>query len=76
MALVRERLKIKVCSGCVRAKVIDSYYKNRFNKDGLDNYCKICRLDYNSEWCARRKDRRFLIQWRYRNKQNKINHIA
>jgi hypothetical protein len=73
MGLFREKLKIKVCSGCGRAKVVGDYYKNRSNEDGLDHYCKRCRSEFSAEWAARRKDRRYLIQWRYRNKQLKIN---
>ena len=69
MGLLRERLKIKVCAGCGGAKTLNDFYKNRFNDDGLDHYCKLCRQDYNSEWCAQRRDRRYLIQWRYRGKE-------
>ena len=67
------RLRIRVCSGCGRVKLVSNFYKNRFNEDGLDYYCKLCRQDYNSEWSAKRRDRRYLAQWRYRNKQMKIN---
>ena len=71
--LRRRRLRIRVCSGCGGFKVVGDFYQNRFNEDNLDHYCKICRGDYNSEWSAKRRDRRYLIQWRYRNKQKKIN---
>ena len=71
--LHRERLRIRTCSGCGGVKLVSYFYKNRFNEDGLDYYCKICRQDYNSEWSAKRRDRRYLIQWRYRNKRQKIN---
>lgn len=71
--LHRRRLRIRVCSGCGGVKLVNDFYKNRFNEDGLDYYCKICRGDYNSEWSAKRRDRRYLAQWRYRNKRMKIN---
>lgn len=74
MGSFRERLRIKVSSGCVRTKLFTDYYKNRFNEDGLDHYCKSCRIDFNSEWSAKHRDKRYLAQWRYRNKQlKKIN---
>ena len=74
MSLLRRRqLRIKVCSGCGGVKLVKEFYKNRFNDDALDNYCKLCRLDYNSEWSAQHRDRRYLINWRYRNKRQKIN---
>ena len=71
--LRRKRLQIRVCSGCGGVKLVSDFYKNRFNEDGLDYYCKLCRGDYNSEWSAKRRDRRYLAQWRYRNKHKKIN---
>jgi hypothetical protein len=64
----RERLQVKVCRKCLRVKVVSEYYHNRHNQDGLDFYCKDCRLAYSKEWCTKHRDRRFLIQWRYRNK--------
>ena len=70
MGLFRERLKIKVCTGCGRAKDIGNFYKNRFNEDGLDHYCKLCRQEYYADWRTKHRDRRYLIQWRYRNKIN------
>ena len=69
MGLFRERLRVKVCRSCLRVKVIGNFYKNRSSKDGLDAYCKSCRLEYNAIWCASNKQKRYLIQWRYRNKQ-------
>jgi len=70
MNLLRQRLRITVCSSCGGIKVRNNFYQNRYNDDGLDYYCKICRKDYNSEWSAEHRDRRYLIQWRYSNKQN------
>ena len=68
MNLLRKRLRIKVCSGCGGIKVRNNFYQNRYNEDGLDYYCKLCRREYFAEWSAGHRDRRYLIQWRYRNK--------
>lgn len=68
MSLFRERFKVKACSGCGQVLTTDEFYKNKFNADGLDHYCKGCRLGYNGEWTRNHPDRRYLINWRYRNK--------
>ena len=47
MRLHRERLKIKVCSSCIRPKRVSDFYGN-------DHYCKSCRLEYNAEWIVSR----------------------
>jgi len=73
MGIFRERLKIKVCACCGRARIVGDFYKNRNNLDGLDHYCKECRSEFNAEWSLKRRDRRYLIQWRYRNKRQEIN---
>ena len=38
----------KVCSKCGRELPVDAYYKGNC-KDGLDSYCKECRLQYNAD---------------------------
>jgi len=65
----RERLRVKVCRKCLRVSPINDFYNNRFNSDGKDVYDKNCRSEINAEWCTKHKDKRYLIQWRYRNKQ-------
>lgn len=32
----------KICSRCKTSKKINRFYKNNYNKDGLQNYCKDC----------------------------------
>lgn len=76
MSLFRKRFKVKSCRGCGKVLTTDEFYKNKFNEDGLDHYCKFCRQEYNSEWSRKHTDRRYLAQWRYRNKQKKINLIS
>ena len=76
MSLFRHRIKIKSCSRCGGVHLIEDYYKNRFNEDGLDDYCQWCRLEFNEEWVRINPVRRRLIQWRYRNKRTRLTATA
>ena len=38
-----ETIIIKRCSYCKQIKAVSDFYKNRKNKDGFENSCKICR---------------------------------
>lgn len=69
MGLFRKRIKVKACQGCGEVKTTDEFYRNKFNDDGLDKYCKGCRLGYNAEWTKKNPQRRYIHQWRYRNQQ-------
>jgi hypothetical protein len=35
----------KQCSYCKEVKPKNTFYKNKGTKDGLDNYCRVCRLN-------------------------------
>ena len=39
----------KFCTGCNQDKLIENYYRNKGQKDGLDSLCKDCRNIYNTE---------------------------
>lgn len=41
---------MKVCSKCRRKLLIKEFFKNRSRSDGLDFYCKICRLKQKLAW--------------------------
>ena len=69
MGIFREKIKIKTCGGCGHVYTLDQFYNNRFNEDGLDKYCKGCRLGYNYDWVKEHPDRRYIHQWRYRNSE-------
>lgn len=69
------RHKYKVCGRCGAELRIDlSYYRNNYNPDKLDRYCKWCRNEYNADWNKENPERRYLHQWRYRNRQEKAKH--
>jgi len=56
-----EPIKVRACSRCGRVKLVNQFY-------GSDHYCRVCRLSYNSDWTRKHPDRRYLINWRHRNK--------
>jgi hypothetical protein len=35
-------MRKKKCKDCGRNKTIDEYYKSKYNKDLLNNICKVC----------------------------------
>lgn len=37
---------MKVCSKCKRELMVDSFYKDKSRKDGLQSYCKKCVKQY------------------------------
>ena len=39
----------KFCTRCNQDKLIEDYYRNKGQKDGLDSFCKDCRNIYNTE---------------------------
>jgi len=68
MGVFSERIKVKACGGCGQVLTTVEFYRNASNPDGLDHYCKGCRLGYNRDWVREHPDRRYLTQWRYRTK--------
>lgn len=38
---------MKKCSKCKQPKPIEDFYRNRYQKDGVDSYCKPCRKVYD-----------------------------
>ena len=47
-------METKVCSKCHKELPVDAFYKGN-SKNGLDSYCKECRLQYNAEKREARK---------------------
>lgn len=43
-------MKNKICSKCYISQSIDNYSKCCKNRDGYNNYCKVCAKEYNVKW--------------------------
>ena len=48
-------LLTKCCSRCKEDKSLSDYYKDRTQKDGYDNICKVCKKEVREERYASRK---------------------
>lgn len=48
---------MKECRKCLISKDIDSFYKNKNLKDGLQNFCKLCSSNLAKEYRKNNKDR-------------------
>lgn len=62
-------LIMKTCSKCREIKDSTEFYKNKKQKDGHDNYCKICSKDYKSKSL---KSANYHKNYRDNNKQKNI----
>lgn len=49
----------KVCSKCRKELPISEFYKNKYNKDGLQNLCKNCENKNNKKYMKTRLDKKF-----------------
>lgn len=41
---------LKPCLKCKELKPLDEFYKNKRMKDGLHNWCKLCKSEGTSKW--------------------------
>lgn len=47
----------KMCSKCRKFMPVSEFYRNRTLKDGVSNYCKICKYDYMKEYYLKKLGR-------------------
>lgn len=52
---------MKTCNRCHTPKPLNAYHKNKNNKDGLNNRCIECTLEYNRERYKLKSEK--LVQW-------------
>lgn len=50
---------MKRCSECRRELPLETFYRNKRNKDGRDNLCKACRKGWNAYEYERRRARMY-----------------
>lgn len=50
-------MKTKICKKCNLEKAITEFSKHKTNKDGLQNWCKVCKNKYNKEYKIKNKQK-------------------
>jgi len=62
---------MKTCTRCNNTKPFDAFYKSKRNLSGLENWCKVCRLENNRKWVKDNRDqhRKLTTRWYQENKQ-------
>lgn len=55
---------IKICSRCKKKLSLDCFRKNKASNDGLENYCKKCKSEFNRSESGKRIQRKQTIRRR------------
>ena len=65
---------MKTCTKCQQTKPFDGFYKRLRSPDGLEAWCKGCRLEHNRKWVAKNKDRHGELtrSWYERNREQHL----
>lgn len=65
-------IDMKTCSKCKIEKELSAFYKNKAQKDGYQNCCKLCMNSVNNNWQKRNKEKSkdFTQAWRNNNEQH------
>jgi hypothetical protein len=65
---------MKTCTKCQQTKPLDGFYKRLRSPDGLEAWCKVCRLEHNRKWHSKNKDRHSKLtrSWYERNKDQHL----
>ena len=78
-------METKLCSCCKLIKDVNEFHRNKSKKDGLQEYCKICRnsksqqnkekrKDYRKEWYLKNSEKvKSIENLRYHQNKNDIN---
>lgn len=52
---------MKKCSRCKETKEVSAFSKDKAQKDGYQNNCKACSLQFQREW--RKKNKEKMLEW-------------
>ena len=53
-----EEIETKICTKCGVEKPLTEFWKQKRSKDGFQNWCKECKLEYNYNWNPKPKKHR------------------
>ena len=65
---------MKTCSRCKEEKPFSEFHKNRSQKDGYQNQCKVCRYEANKSYREKNKDR--IREYNHKNYQENKEHYT
>lgn len=63
---------MKICTNCSLEKELTDFYKNKAQKDGYQNYCKLCMNKANNKWQRNNREtsKKYIDNWRNNNKEH------
>ena len=53
--MARATTTTKKCTRCQKWRKVETFHKDRHQKDGLSSWCKPCTASYDREYRARKK---------------------
>jgi hypothetical protein len=65
---------MKTCTKCLSAKELTEFYKRKQTPDGVEAWCKVCRLAHNKDWFENNKVRHseLTAKWYSENKDQHL----
>ena len=65
---------MKTCTKCLSVKELTEFYKRKCTPDGVEAWCKVCRLAHNKAWHQKNKEKHSELtsKWYAENKENHL----
>lgn len=63
-------IEYKRCSSCLEWKILTEFNNKRDNRDGLDNYCRNCSIEYSKSLYIKNNGREYAKTWRKNNPES------
>jgi len=65
---------MKTCTKCLSAKELTEFYKRKCTPDGVEAWCKVCRLAHNKKWHQQNKEKHSELtsKWYIENKETHL----
>ena len=63
--------ELKICKCCKESKAIEEFSRNKTRRDGLQDYCKVCKGKINRNWLQhhRQQFREYQARWYEANRE-------
>lgn len=63
---------MKICIKCLSTQPLENFYKNKNRKDGLQDYCKECKKEYDKNSWIKNGEKWSKIYWKRQQKNLEI----